>query len=128
MARKQLEPRRRHITQRVKIGETRKLYLSVDDPKTPNEIFLRIKRDTGEEKVCLYDVIARLISLALQEGISVEDIAARLEGTRSQPSGIVTGDDRIKMCTGTIDYIGRHLLVTFCGRDDFAHVPASSIE
>lgn len=123
MARKKLPSRRSHITQRVKIGVNRTLYLSVDDDASPNEIFLRIRGETGSEKTCCYDVIARLISLALQEGVAIEDIASRLHGTRTEPAGPVTGDDRIKFCNGTIDYIGRHLLVYFFGRDDLAHAP-----
>lgn len=122
MARKKLPSRRAHITQRVKIGGSRTLYLSVDDDASPSEIFLRIRGETGSEKTCCYDVIARLISLALQEGIAIEDIASRLQGTRTEPAGPVTGDERIKFCDGAIDYIGRHLLVYFCGREDLAHV------
>lgn len=122
MPRKKLPSRRNHITQRVRIGGQRTLYISVDDDANPNEIFLRIKGDSGSEKVCCYDVIARLISLAFQEGIPIADIAERLQGTRTDPAGPVVGDDRIKMCDGTIDYIGRHLLVRYCGRDDLAHV------
>lgn len=122
MPRKQLPSRRKHITQRVRIGNKRVLYLSVDDEKNPSELFIRIRGETGSEKVCLYDVIARLMSLALQEGIAIEHIAERLVGTRMEPAGPVEGDAHIKMCDGTVDYIGRHLLVTFCGRDDLAHV------
>lgn len=119
--RKKLPDRREHITQRVKIGNIRTLYLSVDNEESPNEIFLRIRGDTGNEKVCCYDVIARLMSLAIQAGIPMQDIAERLQGTRTEPAGQVSGDDRIKFCDGTIDYIGRHLLVNYCGRDDLAH-------
>lgn len=122
MARKKLPDRRDHITQRVRIGGKRTLYLSMDDAVSPNEIFLRIRGDAGSEKVCLYDVIARLVSLAIQEGVTIEAIAERLEGTRMDPSGPVGGDDRIKMCLGTLDYVGRWLLVNCCGREDLAHV------
>jgi len=126
MPRKKLPNRRGHVTQRVKIGGVRTLYLSVDDDVMPNEIFLRIRGETGSEKTVCYDVIARLISLALQEGVSIEDIAERMQGTRAEPAGPVTGDARIKMCDSTIDYIGRHLLVAYAGRDDLAHVKRES--
>lgn len=121
MARKKLPSRRAHITQRVKIGGSRTLYLSVDDDASPNEIFLRIRGETGSEKTCCYDVIARLISLALQEGVPIEDIASRLHGTRTEPAGPVTGDERIKFCDGTLDFVGRWLLINCCGREDLAH-------
>lgn len=122
MPRKKLPARRSHVTQRVRIGGKRTLYLSVDDDVSPNEIFLRIRGETGSEKTCCYDVIARLVSLALQEGIGIEDIAARLHGTKMEPSGPVSGDAQIKMCDGTLDYVGRWLLVNCCGREDLAHV------
>lgn len=127
MPRKQLPNRRNHITQRVRIGNARTLYLSVDDEQAPNEIFLRIRGETGSEKTCCYDVIARLISLAIQEGVSMVDIAERLHGTRTEPAGAVDGDERIKFCDGTIDYIGRHLLVRYGGREDLAHVQRGAL-
>lgn len=127
MPRKALPSRRNHITQRVKIGGKRTLYLSVDNDTAPSEIFIRIRGETGVEKVTCYDVIARLISLAIQEGVALEAIAERLLATRMEPAGPVEGDERIKMCDGTLDYIGRHLLVMYCGREDLAHVKKASI-
>lgn len=122
MPRKKLPSRRSHITQRVRIGGKRTLYLSVDDEKEPSEIFIRIRGETGSEKTACYDVIARLMSMALQEGISLADIAERLHGTKMEPAGPVDGDAHVKFCDGSLDYVGRHLLINFCGRDDLAHV------
>lgn len=122
MPRKKLPARRSHITQRVKIGGKRTLYLSVDDEANPSEVFLRIRGETGSEKTACYDVIARLMSMALQEGISMADIAERLHGTKMEPAGPVDGDAHIKFCDGSLDYVGRHLLINFCGRSDLAHV------
>lgn len=122
MPRKKLPDRRDHITQRVRIGGKRTLYLSVDNETEPSEIFIRIRGETGSEKVACYDVIARLISLAIQEGVPLASIAERLLATKMEPAGLVQGDDRIKMCDGTLDYIGRHILVMYCGREDLAHV------
>ena len=122
MPRKALPSRRNHITQRVRIGGKRILYLSVDNDESPNEIFIRIRGDAGSEKVCLYDVVARLISLALQEGIAIESIAERLLATRMDPSGPVEGDEYVKFCDGTADFIGRYLLIRYCGRNELAHV------
>lgn len=127
MSRKKLPARRSHITQRVRIGGKRTLYLSVDNDESPNEIFLRIRGETGSEKTACYDVIARLISLALQEGIAIEAIAERLFGTRMEPAGAVDGDEHIKFCDGSTDYIGRWLLVNCCGRTDLAHVKKVSL-
>jgi hypothetical protein len=98
------------------------LYLSVDNEKEPSEIFIRIRGETGSEKTACYDVIARLMSMALQEGMSLSDIAGQLHGTKMEPAGPVDGDAQIKFCDGSLDYVGRHLLINFCGRDDLAHV------
>ena len=64
-----LPNRRNHITQKVKITGQRTLYLSVHDDPHPAEIFLRLKgSDCSSELIGLYDVVARLMSLALQYG------------------------------------------------------------
>lgn len=122
MPRKTLPSRRSHITQRVKIGGKRTLYLSVDNETAPSEIFIRIRGETGSEKVACYDVIARLISLAIQEGVALESIAERLLATKMEPAGPVEGDEYVKFCDGSLDFIGRHLLIRYCGRDELAHV------
>ena len=67
--RRSLPARRNHITQKVRIAGQRTLYLSVHDDEHPAEIFLRIKgSDCSSELVGLYDVLARLMSIALQYG------------------------------------------------------------
>lgn len=126
MPRKTLPSRRNHITQRVKIGGKRTLYLSVDSETEPSEIFIRIRGETGVEKVTCYDVIARLISLALQEGVALEVIAERLHGTRMEPYGSVEGDAHIKFASGSLDYIGKHLLIQYCGRHDLSHAKTAT--
>jgi hypothetical protein len=63
--RRVLPNRRRHITQKVKIAGSRTLYLSVHDDAQPAEVFLRLKGPDGSsELIGLYDVVARLMSLA----------------------------------------------------------------
>ena len=64
-----LPNRRNHITQKVRIAGQRTLYLSVHNDTQPAEIFLRVKgHDCSSELIGLYDVIARLMSIALQYG------------------------------------------------------------
>lgn len=117
--------RRAHVTQKARIGGGRVVYVSVGGGEIPSEVFIRIKGpEVSAELVCLHDVIARLMSLMIQEGIPLASIAERLHGTRYAPAGPVEGDDRIKMCDGVMDYIGRHLLIYYCQRDDLAHAPA----
>lgn len=120
-----LPSRRNHITQKVRIGG-RTLYLSVHDDQAPAEIFLRVKgTDCTSETIALYDVIARLMSIALQYGASLEKVGDLLTGAQFAPCGPVFGHDRLKHCSSLPDLIGRHLLIAYCGRDDLAHVPSS---
>ena len=52
-----------------------------DDP-TPAEIFLRVKgADCTPETIALYDVIARLMSVALQYGASLDKLGDLFTGT-----------------------------------------------
>jgi ribonucleoside-diphosphate reductase alpha chain len=108
--RKPLPNRRNHITQKVKIGR-RTLYLSTNAWIPPLELFLRVRgTDVSAETTALYDVVARLISIALQYGAPVETIGKLLQGVKVEPAGIVTGHDRIHFCSSLPDAIGQHLL------------------
>lgn len=61
--------RRNHITHKVKIAGSRMRYLSVHDETQPATIFLRLKApDCSFGLIGRYDVVARLMSLALQYG------------------------------------------------------------
>ena len=67
-ARPAIPSRPNHITQKVRIGG-RTLYLSVHDDQARAEIFLRVKGDDcTPEAIALYDVIARVMSIALRYG------------------------------------------------------------
>ncbi len=124
--RRSLPTRRNHITQKVRIDGQRTLYLSVHDDERPAEIFLRIKgNDCSSELIELYDVIARLMSLALQYGAPLEKVGDLLAGAKFEPCGIVVGHDRLKNCTSLPDLIGRHLLVEYCGRHELGHLPVA---
>jgi ribonucleoside-diphosphate reductase alpha chain len=84
-----------------------------------------IVRDCTREVIALYDVIARLASLALQYGVPIEEVGEMLRGPKFEPAGPVQGHPRIKNCSSLCDLIGRHLLVEYASRDDLAHVPAT---
>ena len=128
--RRLLPPRRHHITQKVKIAGQRTLFISVHDDARPAEIFLRLKgSDCSSELIGLYDVIARLMSLTLQNGNSrLEKVGDLLAGAKFAPCGPVSGHDRLKQCSSLPDLIGRHLLVEYCGRHEPGHVPGATQE
>jgi ribonucleoside-diphosphate reductase alpha chain len=124
-----LPSRRNHITQKVRIADQRTLYISVHDDSCPAEIFLRVKgADCTPETIALYDVIARLMSVALQYGASIEKLGDLLTGAQFTPCGPVSGHDRLKHCSSLPDLIGRHLLIEYCGRDELAHMPSAPKE
>lgn len=128
-----LPARRESVTQAVRINGS-KVYITVgfyDAEQTKiGEIFISLEK-TGSERRAIMDEVARLASKLLQYGSSVEEVADGWIGTKSgsdAPSGPVQGDARIKMCTSILDYVGRYLLVYYCGREDLAHVKAQAVE
>jgi hypothetical protein len=122
-----LPNRRNHTTQKVRIGGQRTLYLSVHDDAKPAEVFLRVKGpDCSSELIGLYDVIARLMSLALQYGAPLPKVGDLLAGAQFAPCGPLSRHDRIKYCTSLPDLIGRHLLVEYCGRHELGHGPVAA--
>jgi hypothetical protein len=124
-----LPARRNHITQKVKIAGQRTLYIAVHDNTQPAEIFLRLKGpDCSSELIGLYDVIARLMSIALQYGAPLEKLGDLLAGAKFAPCGLVSGHHRLKHCSSLPDLIGRHLLVEYCGRHEMGHVPVAASE
>jgi hypothetical protein len=118
-----------HLTQKVKVAGQRTLYISVHDDEQPGEVFLRLKGpDCSSELIGLYDVIARLMCLALQYGAPLENVGDLLADAKFAPCGPVVGHDRIKHCSSLSDLIGRHLLVEYCGRAELAHAMTGLIQ
>jgi hypothetical protein len=78
-----LPARGNHTTQMVKSPSQRTLYISVHDDEHPAEIFLRVKEaDCSSELIGLYDVIARLMSFALQRDLRAEKLGDLLSGAQ----------------------------------------------
>ena len=76
-----LPARRQHITQKVRIARPRTLYISVHDNAHPAKVFLRLKGpESSAELIGLYDVIARLMSVALQYGAPLDKLGDLLAG------------------------------------------------
>ena len=124
--RRALPPRHHHLTQKVKIAGQRILYFSIHDDEQLTEIFLRVKgSDCSSELIGLYDVLARLMSLALQYGAPHEKVGNLLTGVKFEPCGPVSGHHRLKHCTSLPDLIGRHLSVEYCSRNELVHSQVS---
>ena len=99
--RRELPARRHLVTQKARVGGQRTAYLSVHDDPLPGELFVRVKgKDCTAEIVGLYDVVARLASLALQYGAPLEKVGGMLAGTKFEPAGPVSLHPRIRNCLG----------------------------
>lgn len=98
---RQILPRRRaSLTQKIRVGNRRTLYLSTHAASAPLELFVRVKgHDCTAETIALYDVLARLTSVALQYGAPLETIGALLRGVKVEPAGLVTGHPTIHFCS-----------------------------
>lgn len=121
-----LSDRRNTIRQKAVVNG-RRVYLDVGlyEDGRPGEVFIVVEK-TGSEVRWMFDEIARLASKLMQCGCPLEEVAEGWVGTKGKIAGPVTHDDRIKNCTSVLDYVGRHLLVNFGGRDDLAHVRKTS--
>jgi ribonucleoside-diphosphate reductase alpha chain len=75
----------------------------------------------------LMNNFAIAISIGLQYGVPLEEFVEAFTFTRFEPSGIVEGNDTIKMATSILDYLFRELAISYLGRNDLAHVQPSDL-
>jgi len=126
--RRRLPNRRRGYTQKAKInGQTVYIRTGEYENGQLGEIFIDMHRE-GASFRSLLNCFAIAISLGLQHGVPLEEFVDAFVFTRFEPSGIVTGNDSIKMATSVIDYIFRELAITYLGRYDLAHVDPETIK
>jgi ribonucleoside-diphosphate reductase alpha chain len=125
--RRRLPDRRTGYTQKAKInGQSVYIRTGEYDNGQLGEIFIDMHRE-GASFRSLINCFAISISLGLQHGVPLEEFTDAFVFTRFEPSGIVTGNDKIKMATSVIDYIFRELAVTYLGRNDLSHVDTDEI-
>ncbi len=126
--RRRLPDRRSGYTQKAKInGQSVYIRTGEYDNGQLGEIFIDMHRE-GAAFRSLLNCFAISISLGLQHGVPLEEFVDAFVFTRFEPSGIVTGNDKIKMSTSVIDYIFRELAVTYLGRNDLSHVDPGEIK
>lgn len=127
MTERTLPDRRDTVRQRVSISG-HKLYLDCGlyHDGTVGEVFITVQK-TGSERRWMLDEMARLASKLMQHGCSVEEVASGWLGTKGEPCGPVQGHARIKNCTSVLDFVARHLLIEFCGREDIAHIKKEAL-
>jgi ribonucleoside-diphosphate reductase alpha chain len=126
--RRRLPDRRSGYTQKAKInGQSVYIRTGEYDNGQIGEIFIDMHRE-GAAFRSLLNCFAISISLGLQHGVPLDEFADAFVFTRFEPSGIVTGNEKIKMATSVIDYIFRELAVTYMGRNDLAHIEPEEIK
>ena len=119
--RRALPPRRKGYTQKARVGG-HKVYLRTGefDNGALGEIFIDMHKE-GQAFRSLMNNFAIAISLGLQYGVPLEEYVEAYTFTRFDPSGMVEGNDAIKMSTSVLDYIFRELAVSYLSRSDLAH-------
>jgi ribonucleoside-diphosphate reductase alpha chain len=126
--RRRLPDRRTGYTQKAKInGQSVYIRTGEYDNGQLGEIFIDMHRE-GAAFRSLLNCFAISISLGLQHGVPLEEFIDAFVFTRFEPSGMVTGNEKIKMSTSVIDYIFRELAVSYLGRNDLAHVEPEEIK
>ncbi|MFO7445141.1 MAG: vitamin B12-dependent ribonucleotide reductase [Ignavibacteriaceae bacterium] len=126
--RRRLPDRRTGYTQKAKInGQSVYIRTGEYDNGQLGEIFIDMHRE-GAAFRSLLNCFAISISLGLQHGVPLEEFADAFVFTRFEPSGIVTGNEKIKMSTSVIDYIFRELAVSYLGRNDLSHVDPGEVK
>jgi ribonucleoside-diphosphate reductase alpha chain len=119
--RQRLPQRRKGYTQKAVVGG-HKVYLRTGEygDGRLGEIFIDMHKE-GAAFRSLMNNFAIAISIGLQYGVPLEEFVEAFTFTRFDPSGIVEGNDAIKMATSILDYVFRELAVSYLARDDLAH-------
>lgn len=123
--RSKLPERRKGYTQKASVGG-HKVYLRTgeyNDGKL-GEIFVDMHKE-GAAFRSLMNNFAIAVSIGLQYGVPLEEFVDAFTFTRFEPSGMVEGNEAIKMSTSILDYIFRELAISYLGRNDLAHVDLS---
>src|SRR5690554_1037246 len=120
--RERLPQRRKGYTQKAVVGG-HKVYLRTGEYEDGRlgEIFVDMHKE-GAAFRGLMNNFAIAISIGLQYGVPLEEYVEAFTFTRFEPSGMVEGNDAIKMATSVLDYIFRELAISYLGRNDLAHV------
>jgi len=125
--RERLPQRRKGYTQKAIVGG-HKVYLRTGEYEDGRvgEIFVDMHKE-GAAFRSLMNNFAIAISIGLQYGVPIEEFVEAYTFTRFEPSGVVEGNDAIKMSTSLLDYIFRELAISYLGRNDLAHVEQADL-
>jgi len=121
LERERLPDRRTGYIQKAVIGG-HKVYLHTGEYEDGRlgEVFIDMHKE-GAAFRSLMNNFAIAVSIGLQYGVPLEEFVEAFVFTRFEPSGIVTGNDKIRMANSILDYIFRELGISYLGWDDLAH-------
>lgn len=127
--RRKLPDERQAITHKFRVGE-QEGYMTVGlfDDGTPGEVFINVNKQ-GSTVSGLMDTVAMLTSYALQYGVPLGELSAKLKNTRFEPSG-PTSNRQIPIATSIVDYVFRWLELKFDGANSAIQptlIPAQEI-
>jgi ribonucleoside-diphosphate reductase alpha chain len=80
------------------------------------EIFIRMAKQ-GSTLAGLLDAFAIAISIALQYGVPLKELASKFINMRFEPMGL-TNNEKIKTATSIVDYIFKYLAFRFLSKED----------
>ncbi|CAO5676311.1 MAG: hypothetical protein NEHIOOID_00079 [Holosporales bacterium] len=120
--RRKLPNKRNGYTQKATVAG-HKIYLRTGEYKDGvlGEIFIDMHKEGAAFRSLMHN-FAMAISIGLQYGVPLEEFVEAFTFTRFEPSGMVDGNDHIKMATSILDYIFRELAISYLNRYDLAHV------
>lgn len=120
--RQKLPARRNGYTQKATVGG-HKIYLRTGEYVDGNlgEIFIDMHKEGASFRSLMHN-FAMAISIGLQYGVPLEEYVEAFTFTRFEPSGMVEGNQAVKMATSILDYIFRDLAINYLSRHDLAHV------
>jgi len=120
--RRRLPDRRKGYTQKAVVGG-HKVYLRTGEYEdgTLGELFIDMHKE-GAAFRSLMNNFAIAVSIGLQYGVPLEEFVEAFTFVRFEPSGMVEGNDTIKMATSILDYLFREVAISYLGRNDLAHV------
>ncbi len=126
-SRRRLPERRKGYTQKAAVAG-HKVYLRTGEYEDGalGEIFVDMHKE-GAAFRSLMNNFAIAVSIGLQYGVPLEEFVDAFTFTRFEPSGMVEGNEAIKMSTSILDYIFRELAISYLGRDDLAHVEVGDL-
>ena len=125
--RSKLPDRRKGYTQKAIVGG-HKVYLRTGEYEDGRlgEIFIDMHKE-GAAFRSLMNNFAIAISIGLQYGVPLEEFVEAFTFTRFEPSGMVEGNETIKMATSVLDYIFRELAISYLSRNDLAHAEPADL-